>query len=67
MHIKAGIHHKNFAQIFALICSLDEVMLVAKSHSQSADFELLELTDFTENILAMRRVFLCEFVVFRSP
>lgn len=35
--LKAGIHYTNFAQIFALICNLDELMIVSESQSQSAD------------------------------
>lgn len=38
-----------FAQIFAPICSLDEVTIVVECQSQSADFGQVELTDFTPN------------------
>lgn len=36
--LKARIHYTTFAQIFALICSLEELSLVAESPSQSANF-----------------------------
>ncbi len=35
--LKAGIHYKLFAQIFAPIYSLEQLFLVAESQSQSAD------------------------------
>lgn len=38
-----------FAQIFAPICSLDELTLVAENLRKSADFGQSELRDFTEN------------------
>lgn len=38
-----------FAQILALICSLDESKLVTKNQNHSADLGQLELTDFAEN------------------
>lgn len=49
MILKAGIHNMTLAQIFALICNLDESTIVDETLHHSADFGLLELTEFTEN------------------
>lgn len=43
--LKSGIHYTTLA----MICSLGESMLVAKSKSQSADSGQSKLTDLTEN------------------
>ncbi len=47
LHIKAEIQI-HFVLICALICSLDELTLVAESQSQCADLRQSEFTDFTE-------------------
>lgn len=47
--IKAGILYTTFAQIFALVYSMEESILVGESESKFAVFGQSELTDFTEN------------------